>query len=70
MRRSEIHQDAIGEDECPACGEDFRGEPIPAEHQEAYGHTHLSRKVAITVVGSDRAELWRCPDCTHEWRRE
>jgi predicted RNA-binding Zn-ribbon protein involved in translation (DUF1610 family) len=55
---------------CPACGADWRDEPIPENIRHHYGdRTHFSRRIGIYDMGSDRTVAWRCPDCGKEWPR-
>jgi predicted RNA-binding Zn-ribbon protein involved in translation (DUF1610 family) len=59
-------------DECPKCGANLLGDPIPQESIDAghYGdHTHFSRRIAIYDPGLDRTVQWMCPDCGERWNR-
>ena len=56
-------------EQCPECGAEFQGSPIPEEQQEAFGATHFSRKISIYSREKDRTVAWLCPDCNHKWAR-
>jgi hypothetical protein len=56
-------------DECPSCGADFQGEPIPEERRHWYGGaTHFRRCVGIS--DGDSIHTWVCPDCGHHWHMQ
>lgn len=56
-------------DRCPACDADFDAGPIPEEHRQHYSPPYrFSRRIGI--VWGDRVQVWRCPDCSHEWPRQ
>lgn len=59
----------VGLDDCPGCGVDLIGEPIPEEWRNRYygGATHYTRRIGIEPRGLDRVTHWRCPECGHEW---
>lgn len=66
--------EATNDYECPHCGSDLRGAPIPQEYVDlGYykpGSTHYSRKIGIEVRGVyDGILYWRCPDCGGTWHR-
>lgn len=58
---------------CPECGADFKGDPIPEESRQHYGtSTHFSRVIGIDgdYIGLyDGIVAWQCPDCGHEFPR-
>ena len=61
-------------DNCPSCGVDLRGEPIPQEYLDAgyYGPstTHYRRNIGVEVPGVyDGVLYWQCPDCGRAWVR-
>lgn len=64
-------------DNCPHCGTDQRGDPIPAEHLAAglYGEPdsaprHYSRTIGVNIPGVyDGVLYWACPDCGGTWHR-
>lgn len=55
-------------DQCPHCGAQLQGDPIPLDQRELYGATHFSRKISIYDMGRDMTVSWRCPDCNGEWK--
>ncbi|MEK4876213.1 hypothetical protein N1I87_16550 [Bacillus sp. FSL W8-0102] len=58
-------------EDCPFCGANLQGNPIPKELQHHYGNaTHFSRKIGISNLEADRVIKWQCPDCKEEWERE
>jgi len=60
-------------DNCPECGSDMLGDPIPQEYIDAghYGNkTHFSRCMGFEVREVyDGVLIWQCPDCGHYWPR-
>lgn len=55
---------------CPKCNGDWQGEPIPEERSKYFGgRTHFSRLTGIYFPEYDRTMVWRCPDCSAEFRR-
>lgn len=58
-------------DNCPHCAVSMIGNPIPSEHQEAYGgHTHFRRDISVEVLGDYDGGLYmQCPDCLGKWHR-
>jgi hypothetical protein len=61
-------------DECPLCGADLRGDPIPQEYiDQGYyrpGVTHYSRQMGHQITGVyDGVLYWSCPDCGGMWNR-
>lgn len=54
---------------CPNCGSNLQGEPIPVESQRNYGATHFSRKIGIYSRETDKTVEWKCPDCDYQWER-
>lgn len=67
--------DQQNEYECPHCGADLRGDPLPREYvdQGLYSpdsRTHYSRKIGIEERGVyDGILYWMCPDCGGKWHR-
>lgn len=62
------------DDECPLCGADLRGQPIPQEAiDKGYykpGVTHYSRMIGHQITGVyDGVLYWSCPDCKGKWHR-
>lgn len=57
--------------ECPHCGADLKGDPIPEEYRHFYGNaTHFRREIGVEVRGVyDGVLYWRCPDCGGSWHR-
>lgn len=58
--------------QCPHCGADLRGDPIPQEYLDAgyYSGTHYSRVIGVQVRGEyDGVLYWSCPDCGGRWHR-
>ncbi len=50
---------------CPSCGVNLVGDPIPEAQREFYGaHTHYRREIAITNTSLPR---FQCPDCSAEF---
>ena len=61
-------------DNCPHCGADLRGDPIPQEYIDAGyyapGTTHYRRNIGVEVPGIyDGILYWQCPDCLLAWVR-
>lgn len=58
-------------DNCPQCGANLQGEPIPPEHRHWYGGaTHGRREIGVEVQGVyDGVLYWYCPDCGYAWPR-
>jgi hypothetical protein len=57
---------------CPACGYDFTGEPIPPESRALFGNaTHFSLVVLVDYshLGYDGAGEYMCPNCGSRWGR-
>lgn len=58
---------------CPHCGADLKGDPIPQEAIDAgyYGSaTHFRREIGVEVPGVyDGILYWICPDCPGKWHR-
>src|SRR4051794_24279323 len=66
--------DQVDEYECPHCGADLRGNPIPQEYIDggyyAPEATHYNRKVGVEVPSVyDGILYWECPDCGGTWHR-
>jgi hypothetical protein len=58
------------EENCPKCGISFKGDPIPKEHQEAFGATHFSKIIGIEdPIVYDGISWWKCFSCEHVWKR-
>lgn len=57
--------------DCPHCGADLTGAPIPVESRHYYGSaTHFDRRIGVEVRGVyDGVLFWRCPDCGGPWHR-
>lgn len=56
---------------CPKCGANLRGAPIPTEHTEQFGgEAFYSRMIGVEVQGVyDGVLYWMCPDCRGTWHR-
>jgi len=61
---------------CPKCGANWIGKPIPKEHQELYGgHAYFKRGPIGIEYGYGAGEQydgiseWECPDCHARWGR-
>lgn len=51
-------------DTCPHCQASWIGNPIPPQHQEAYGNnTHFNDAIALRCRESYEVVAWECPDC-------
>lgn len=50
--------------DCPACGADWRDEPITDQPGRFY-----SRLIGVEWSGTDRICEWLCPDCGTRWPR-
>jgi len=50
---------------CPKCDADWRGKPIPREHQHLYATDtgYFSRLIGQYDMNQDRTTSWLCPDC-------
>ena len=60
-------------DNCPSCGAEFIGDPIPKDIAKHYAGTHWRRDIAIDggYMGIyDGCVAMRCPDCGHEFPRD
>jgi len=56
---------------CPACGESWRGAPIPEESRSSYSPPYFFSKV-IDIEhqgGYDGVSEWMCPFCKTRWDR-
>ena len=54
-------------EDCPNCGVDLQGDPIPEDRQHLYNATHFGRKIG-SLKGDRSAEMkWECPDCHATW---
>ena len=48
--------------ECPHCGINLVGEPIPYASRELYGNkTHFTRLIGVS--NGDTIKYYKCPDC-------
>lgn len=64
-------------EECPLCGANLRGEPIPEEslRKGYYGEwdgtpQYFSRMIGVEVPWVyDGILYWSCPDCNGRWHR-
>ena len=54
---------------CPHCGVDLQGNPIPKKDQHLFGATHFSRKIGVYDRDKDRTVEYQCPDCGKRWKR-
>lgn len=57
-------------EDCPYCGANLQGDPIPEEEQHLFGATHFSRMISLYDWELDRTTTFKCPDCGGEWERE
>lgn len=59
--------------ECPKCGRDLQGEPIPEALRPLYGEgsTHYSKLVGVEIRGGgyDGVSYYECPFCKTRWDR-
>lgn len=56
---------------CPHCGLDLKGDPIPHIFAEHYGNQkYYSRKIGRYDVETDRVVEWICPECKGTWPRD
>lgn len=55
---------------CPHCGIELQGGPIPKSQWSMFGATHWSRKISFYDSLKDRTTKWICPDCSKEWADE
>ena len=57
---------------CPGCGSDQHGAPIPEEDRQYYssGATHYWRTLMVEIPGVyDGGLYYQCPDCGRRWHR-
>ncbi len=55
---------------CPECGADLQGDPIPETHREHFGNAaHFNRLLARTDPETMRTVEFECPDCHARWPR-
>lgn len=58
----------LEKNQCPHCGVDLTGDPIPEESRKSYGGaTHFSRRISHVNPDLDRATDYECPDCNGRW---
>lgn len=53
---------------CPHCGAQLQGDPIPEQSRHLFGATHFSRKIGVYDTYKDRTVEYQCPDCGQRWR--
>ena len=59
-------------DNCPKCGMNFIGDPIPENIAEHYAGTHWHKEIGIdgSYMGIyDGLVAYMCPDCKHYFPR-
>lgn len=59
--------------ECPNCGANLDGGPVPQEYVDKGYYregTRWSRVIGISDLKKDRIVAWLCPDCDHQWERK
>jgi hypothetical protein len=55
---------------CPNCSSSWVDSIIPEEYRENYSPPYFySRVVGVELLGGDRVDHWRCPDCNHKFPR-
>ena len=55
---------------CPECGTNWVSGIIPEESREHYSPPYFySRVIGVELLGEDRINHWRCPDCNHKFTR-
>ena len=55
---------------CPNCNSNWVDSIIPEQYRENYSPPYFySRVVGVELLGGDRVDHWRCPDCNHKFPR-
>lgn len=56
--------------ECPGCGADLTGEPIPQDQRWMFGGAlYFDRRIGEYDSRADRTIGYRCSICNHRWSR-
>ena len=57
----------VNSTECPHCGANLLGAPIPEKSRPSFGNaTHFLRVIGIERRDDDYISSYRCPDCGAE----
>lgn len=64
------YRDITTLENCPNCNSNWVDSIIPEQYRENYSPPYFySRVVGVELLGGDRVDHWRCPDCNHKFPR-
>ena len=64
------YRDITKLENCPECGANWVSGIIPEKYRYLYSEPYFySRVIGVELLGQDRIDHWRCPDCNHKFPR-